>query len=121
MPTDARDSTHLITDIEAGRVPEWANMAAPAIAVDYWRLRPDATLLDVIYAVRSDETTHRFVNHTLANLDPRADVNPFALGEPDMRVKGATAGFSREEAARYMMENRKKAKEAGREETGAPM
>lgn len=121
MPTDARDSTHLITDIEAGRVPEWANMPAPAIAVDYWRLRPDATLLDVIYAVRSDETTHRFVNHTLANLDPRADVNPFALGEPDMRVKGATAGFSREEAARYMMENRKKAKEAGREETGAPM
>ena len=115
------DSTHLIDDIEAGRVPEWSNMPAPSIAIDYWRLRPDATLLDVIYAVRSDETTHRFVNHTLANLNPKDDVNPFALGEPNMLVKGVKAGFSREEAAEYMMNNRKKAKEAGAEETGAPM
>ena len=115
------DSTHLINDIEAGRVPEWSNKPAPAIAIDYWRLRPDATLLDVIYAVRSDETTHRFVNHTLANLDPKVDVNPFALGEPNMLVKGVKAGFSREEAAQYMMDTRKKAKEAGVEETGAPM
>jgi hypothetical protein len=61
---------------------------APEIAIDYWRLRPDAKLLDVIYAVRSDESTHRFVNHSLANLDYRTDVNPFALREPDMLVKG---------------------------------
>ena len=107
--------------MEAGRVPEWSNMPAPPIAVDYWRLRPDATLLDVIYAVRSDETTHRFVNHTLANLNPKEDVNPFALGEPNMLVKGVKAGFSREEAAQYMIDNRKKAKDAGLEETGAPM
>jgi len=45
-------------------------------------------MLDVIYAVRSDETTHRFVNHSLANLDPLEDVNPFALREPGMHVKG---------------------------------
>jgi ubiquinol oxidase len=94
-------------------------MPAPAIAVDYWRLKPDATLLDVIYAVRSDETTHRFVNHTLANLDPGEDVNPFALGEPNMLVKGVKAGFSREEAAQYMVDARKKAKDAG-EDSGAP-
>jgi Alternative oxidase len=36
-------------------------MDAPAIAKDYWRLKPDAKLLDVMYAVRSDETTHRCV------------------------------------------------------------
>jgi ubiquinol oxidase len=62
---------------------------APEIAVDYWRLRPDAKLLDVLYAVRSDETTHRFVNHSLANLNVSTDVNPFALREPDMHVKGS--------------------------------
>lgn len=65
------------------------NLPAPEISIDYWRLRPDAKLLDVIYAVRSDETTHRFVNHSLANLNPATDVNPFALREPDMHVKGA--------------------------------
>jgi len=64
------------------------DVAAPQIAIDYWRLPQDAKLLDVIYAVRSDETTHRFVNHSLANLDPHTDVNPFALREPDMHVKG---------------------------------
>jgi hypothetical protein len=45
-------------------------------------------LLDVIYAVRSDESTHRFVNHSFANLEAATDVNPFALREPDMQVKG---------------------------------
>lgn len=64
------------------------DMPAPQIAIDYWRLPQDAKLLDVIYAVRSDETTHRFVNHSLANLDADTDVNPFALREPDMHVKG---------------------------------
>lgn len=62
-------------------------MPAPEIAIDYWRLAPDAKLLDVIYAVRSDESTHRFVNHSFANLD-KSDINPFALREPDMNVKG---------------------------------
>lgn len=67
-------------------------MSAPEIAKDYWRLAPDATLLDVIYAVRSDESTHRFVNHSLANLQQDTDVNPFALREPDMHVKGRSVG-----------------------------
>jgi Alternative oxidase. len=64
------------------------NEPAPEIAKDYWRLSPNAKLLDVMYAVRSDETTHRFVNHSLANLNVNTDVNPFALREPDMHVKG---------------------------------
>ncbi|KAF5389237.1 hypothetical protein D9757_003483 [Collybiopsis confluens] len=80
--------TKCIKEIERGNVPEWSDMAAPQIAVDYWRLPSDAKLLDVIYAVRSDETTHRFVNHSLANLDVKSDVNPFALKEPDMHTKG---------------------------------
>jgi ubiquinol oxidase len=68
---------------------------APGIAIDYWRLPRDATMRDVVYAVRSDETTHRFVNHSLANLNTKTDVNPFALREPDMFVKGTKIEYVR--------------------------
>ncbi|KAG6896454.1 hypothetical protein C0992_008177 [Termitomyces sp. T32_za158] len=81
------------------------NEPAPEIAIDYWRLPPDAKLLDVLYAVRSDETTHRFVNHSLANLNPSTDVNPFALREPDMHVKGKKTAFDRVEAEKYVQES----------------
>ncbi|KAG6917466.1 hypothetical protein DXG01_002443 [Tephrocybe rancida] len=97
--------TRCIEDLEAGRIPEWSNEPAPEIAVDYWRLPPDAKLLDVLYAVRSDETTHRFVNHSLANLNPSTDVNPFALREPDMHVKGKKTAFDRDEAEQYVKES----------------
>jgi len=36
------------------------DLDAPAIAKDYWRLDSNAKLIDVIYAVRSDESTHRY-------------------------------------------------------------
>ncbi|KAH7921910.1 alternative oxidase [Leucogyrophana mollusca] len=97
--------TRCIQEIEAGRLPEWTDMPAPEIAKDYWRLEPDAKLLDVMYAVRSDETTHRFVNHSLANLNPKTDVNPFAFREPDMHVKGKKIGFERDEAEKYVQES----------------
>nr|ABN09948.3 mitochondrial alternative oxidase [Moniliophthora perniciosa]AEL23664.1 mitochondrial alternative oxidase [Moniliophthora perniciosa] len=96
--------TKCIKDIEAGYVPEWSDMPAPKIAIDYWRLPADAKLLDVIYAVRSDETTHRFVNHSLANLNGDADVNPFALMEPDMHTKGKKIAFERSESEQYLKE-----------------
>ena len=63
------------------------NLDAPSIAKDYWRLEGNATIRDVLYAVRSDESTHRFVNHSLGNLQD-TDVNPFAIREPDMHTKG---------------------------------
>ncbi|KAF8349322.1 mitochondrial alternative oxidase [Amanita rubescens] len=95
-----------IKDLEAGYLPEWANLSAPDIAVDYWRLPPNAKMVDVLYAVRSDESTHRFVNHSLANLDHYKDVNPFALREPDMLIKGKKISFSRDEAEKYVEESR---------------
>lgn len=115
-------STRCIEEIEAGHLQKWADMPAPAIAIDYWRLAPDAKLLDVIYAVRSDESTHRFVNHSLANLNPSKDVNPFAFREPNMFVKGTKVGwvfsascgdsrtltlgrFERSEAERFVQES----------------
>ncbi|KAF9651615.1 alternative oxidase [Thelephora ganbajun] len=99
--------TKCIKDIEEGRLPEWSNHPAPEIAKDYWRLKPDATMLDVVYAVRSDESTHRFVNHSLANLKYETDVNPFAFGEPDMHTKGTKLGFERNEADAYVEYTRK--------------
>jgi ubiquinol oxidase len=94
-------STHCISDVEAGLVPEWIDVPAPQIAIDYWRLGADAKLLDVIKAVRADEATHRFVNHSLANLDQKRDFNPFALGEASAELRGSTYGFTREESAEF--------------------
>ncbi|KAF5360399.1 hypothetical protein D9756_004761 [Leucocoprinus leucothites] len=81
--------TRCIADLEAGHIPEWSDMPAPQIAIDYWRLPQDAKLLDVI----------------LANLDPHTDVNPFALREPDMHVKGGKIEFERGESERYVKDS----------------
>jgi len=45
----------------------YANVAAPAIAIDYWKLAADARLREVIIAVRADEALHRDVNHQYAD------------------------------------------------------
>jgi ubiquinol oxidase len=56
--------TLYLAEIDAGRV---ANVAAPAIAVAYWKLASGATLRDVVLAVRADEAGHRDVNHQFAD------------------------------------------------------
>jgi ubiquinol oxidase len=73
--------------------------------MDYWRLQPGATVLDVMYAVRADEGTHRFVNHTLANIDQMRDVNPFALRDTEMAIKGSTPGWTRDQAQAHVRES----------------
>jgi ubiquinol oxidase len=45
----------------------YANVPAPAIAIDYWKLPADARLRDVIVVVRADEAHHRDVNHAFAD------------------------------------------------------
>lgn len=45
----------------------YANVPAPAIAIDYWKLAADARLREVIVEVRADEATHRDVNHRFAD------------------------------------------------------
>jgi ubiquinol oxidase len=69
--------TNAIAELEAGKLPEWTNAPAPPIAVTYWRLKPGATVLDVLYAVRADEAIHRDVNHVLAETDREEGDNPF--------------------------------------------
>lgn len=55
--------TEYLREIDNGALP---NIAAPQIAIDYWKLSPDATLRDVVIAVREDEAKHRDVNHQFA-------------------------------------------------------
>ncbi len=56
--------TLYLEEIDAGR---HENSPAPLIAIRYWDLPPDASLRDVILAVRADEAEHRDVNHQFAN------------------------------------------------------
>lgn len=56
--------TLYLAEIDAGRVE---NIPAPQIAIDYWTMPTNATLRDVVVAVRADEMGHRDVNHQYAN------------------------------------------------------
>jgi ubiquinol oxidase len=53
-----------LAEVDSGRLK---NVAAPKIAIDYWQLAANATLRDVIIAVRRDEASHRDVNHRFAD------------------------------------------------------
>ena len=56
--------TEYLAGVDNGTHP---NVPAPAIAIEYWKLAPDARLREVIVAVRADETGHRDVNHRFAD------------------------------------------------------
>ena len=56
--------THYLEEIDAGRTE---NIPAPTIARDYYNLADDATLRDVVVAVRADEQGHADVNHSMAD------------------------------------------------------
>ena len=56
--------TEYLREIDKGKIP---NTPAPQIAIDYWKLSQDATLRDVVIAVREDESKHRDVNHQFAD------------------------------------------------------
>lgn len=56
--------TQYLAEIDSGR---HENVAAPQIAIDYWKLPKNATLRDVVIVVRADEANHRDVNHDFAN------------------------------------------------------
>lgn len=56
--------THYLEEIDAGRAE---NISAPKVARDYYNLTEDATLRDVVIAVRADEQGHADVNHSMAD------------------------------------------------------
>ena len=53
-----------LAEIDSGKI---LNRPAPQIAIDYWNLRSDASLRDVVIAVRADEAGHRDKNHEFAD------------------------------------------------------
>ena len=56
--------TEYLAEIDKGITPD---LPAPPIAIDYWKLAPDARLREVIVVVREDERHHRDVNHEFAD------------------------------------------------------
>lgn len=56
--------TAFLAEIDAGR---FENVPAPKVAIDYWKLAPDATLRDVVIVVRDDEAGHRDMNHHMSD------------------------------------------------------
>ena len=56
--------TEYLQGIQEGK---YENIPAPQIAIDYWHLKKDARLSDVVVAVREDEMNHRDVNHYFSN------------------------------------------------------
>lgn len=66
--------TQYLAEVEAGKQE---NVPAPQIAIDYWQLKPDARLTDVIIAVRADEAEHRDVNHSFVDaIDTKRKKSP---------------------------------------------
>ena len=57
--------TQYLEEVESGKIE---NVKAPKIAIDYWNLPLNSTLKDVIKVVRDDETGHRDLNHSYANI-----------------------------------------------------
>ncbi|WEX08560.1 alternative oxidase [Chelativorans sp. AA-79] len=66
-----RGYSHCLERLERG---EQEDVAAPASAIAYWNLDPQARLSDVIVAMREDEAIHRDINHAFA--DALAAGNP---------------------------------------------
>ena len=72
--------THILTELDNGNLPKWSHQRAPAIAIEYWNLKEDAVMRDVILAIRADEAHHRTVNHTFGEMKADDD-NPFGPGK----------------------------------------
>jgi ubiquinol oxidase len=65
-----------LKEIDEGRSD---NVAAPPIAMTYWKLSPGATLRDVIVLVQADEAHHRDVNHGFADALAGAPTDPASI------------------------------------------
>jgi len=56
--------TEYLAMVESGKTE---NVAAPKLAIDYYEMKPDARLTDLIYHVRADEQHHSEINHRFAD------------------------------------------------------
>jgi ubiquinol oxidase len=56
--------------------------AAPALAISYWDLPPDARISDMILAMREDEAIHRDLHHAFADALAAGEAFPDGLARP---------------------------------------
>ena len=77
-----RTYTHALSDIDTGGTDarQWAKERAPKLAIEYSKMDEDATVRDVLLAVRADEASHAHVNHTFSSMGT-TQKNPFVKGE----------------------------------------
>ena len=61
-----RSYTDYLAMVESGQVE---NVPAPQLAIDYYKMKKDAKLSDLIKCVRADEQHHSEVNHKYADGD----------------------------------------------------
>ena len=61
-----RSYTDYLAMVENGEVE---NVPAPQLAIDYYKMKKDAKLSDLIKKVRADEEHHSKVNHRYADAD----------------------------------------------------
>ena len=73
------------------------NVKAPQIAIDYWKLKSDAKLVDVIKAVRNDEAGHAKVNHSLADTLDEEKEKTSKIKQIDFRKKEPKFTVSQED------------------------
>jgi hypothetical protein len=79
--------TKIIKAIE--EAPEGTDLAAwrtetpPKIAIAYWKLGQEGTVLDLMKAVRADEAEHRDVNHLVSGIK-EGQINP--LYDPEAKL-----------------------------------
>lgn len=68
--------TTAIEALRSGNLPTWTNKPCPQSGIEYWGLPQNATMEDLLLAVRADEAHHRDVNHSFADLQ-EDEPNPF--------------------------------------------
>ncbi|WPH00469.1 Alternative oxidase [Acrodontium crateriforme] len=89
--------TRMIKDIEDGKLPMFAKMRAPDIGVHYYNMpEGQRSFKELLYYIRADESKHREVNHTLANLDQKNDPNPYVSEYKDESKPHPTKDISQQ-------------------------
>lgn len=78
---------------EGSDLAKWRTERAPNIGISYWHLGENGTVLDMIYAIRKDESEHRDVNHSVCNMKP-GEVNP--RFDPSRRLDEALNKYVRD-------------------------
>jgi hypothetical protein len=63
-----RTYSHALSDIDAGRCPDFLKFKLPLDIREYWDLPPEATFRDLLLCIRADEACHREVNRDFSVL-----------------------------------------------------